>query len=162
MTAVVNKVWYFLVGPPLLLLIGLSGLYDHLTERSHRNDALARGTEAQARVAGKSGIESVLVEWTDADGRKNIADSWVGKPFARRSVGETVAIKYLPGSRGAVVILSEAAERERVNAWWINANFAVVGTMSVVCAVFGIMIMRGRRSGRKSRHNLSSGRDNFR
>jgi hypothetical protein len=113
-------------------------------------------------VVSKSGIESVVLQWADADGHKGIAESWVGKPFAQRSVGDTVAIKYLPGSRREAVILSEAAERDRVNTWWINANLAVAGAMSIICTVFGIMVMSVRRSGRKSRHDPPSGRDSFR
>jgi hypothetical protein len=52
MAAIVNNAWYWLVGAPSLLLISLSGLYDHLSERSHRNEVLAHGTEA-AGAGGK-------------------------------------------------------------------------------------------------------------
>src|SRR5690349_21272564 len=111
-----------LAGAPLLLLFSLYGLYGHLTERAHRNDVLARGTLAQARVIRSLGVDTVEVQWTSADGRERSATSWVGKPFARQSIGKAVAIKYVATATGEPVILSEVAERERINSWWISSN----------------------------------------
>ena len=140
----INWGWWVLAGPTLLLLFSIYGLYDHLAERSHRNDVLARGMQAQARVVRAFGYEGVVVQWTDDDGRERSATSWVGKPFARQSIGKTVTIKYLRGSTREPVILSEAAERERVNAWWVNQNLAMAGA----AIVFGIfLVMRGRSTG---------------
>jgi hypothetical protein len=65
-----NMSLWRLAGAPVLLLISLYGLYGHVMERQHRNDALARGEEVKARVVRSSGVESVVVTWTDASGRE--------------------------------------------------------------------------------------------
>jgi hypothetical protein len=143
-----NMSLWRLAGAPLLLLISLYGLYGHVMERQHRNDALARGEEAKARVVRSSGVESVVVTWTDSSGRERRAESWVGKPFARQGVGDTVTIKYLPGADSEPVIVSEAAERERVNEWWIWTNLGVAVAMALLCAVIGFFMVMGARSRR--------------
>src|SRR5262249_46765321 len=128
--------------------ISLYGLYGHVMERQHRNDVLARGEEAKARVVRSSGVESVVVTWTDASGRERSAETWVGKPFARQGVGNTVTIKYLPGADPEPVILSEAAERERVNEWWIRTNLGGAIATALLCAVIGFFMVMGARSRR--------------
>ena len=135
-----------LTGAPLLLVVSLYGLYGHLTERAHRNNVLAHGTNAQARVIRSLGIDTVEVQWTDADGREHFATSWVGKPFARQAIGKAVAIKYLAAEAGHPVILSEAAERERFNSWWINSNLGVAGIMTTICIVIGFSILFDKRA----------------
>jgi hypothetical protein len=140
-----------LAGAPILLLISLYGRYGHVMERQHRSDALARGEEAKARVVRSSGVESVVVTWTDASGRERSAEAWVGKPFARQGIGETVMIKYLPGADAEPVILSEAAERERVNEWWIRTNLGVAIATALLCAVIGFFMVTGARSRRAAR-----------
>ena len=137
-----------LAGAPLLLIISLYGLYGHEMERQHRNDVLARGVEATARVVERTGVESVIVRWTDASGHERSAESWVGKPFARQGVGANVTIKYLPGDDPEPVILSEATERERVNEWWIRADLGVATAMTLVCVLIGIFMVMGARSRR--------------
>jgi hypothetical protein len=144
----INAGWWRLAGAPLLLLISIYGLYGHVMERQHRHDVLARGEEAKARVVRSSGVESVVVAWTDASGRERSAETWVGKPFARQGIGDTVTIKYLPGADIEPVILSEAAERERVNEWWIWTNLGVAVAMAVLCTVIGIFVGMGARSRR--------------
>jgi hypothetical protein len=42
------------------------------------------------------------------------------------------------------VILSEAAERERVNEWWIVRNVWVAVAMTIVCAVIGGIVLTGK------------------
>jgi hypothetical protein len=146
----INMSWWRLAGAPLLLLISFYGLYGHVMERQHRHNVLAHGVEAKARVVRSSGVESVVVTWTDAGGRERSAQTWVGKPFARQGVGETVTIKYLPGAHSEPVIPSEAAERERVNEWWIRTNLGVAIAMALLCTVIGILIAMGARSRRRA------------
>jgi hypothetical protein len=147
----INMSRWRLAGAPLLLLISLYGLYGHVMERQHRRDVLAHGEEANARVVYSSGVESVVVAWTDATGRKRSAEAWVGKPFARQGIGETVTIKYLPGVDAEPVILSEAAERERVNEWWIWTNLGVAIATALLCTVIGFFMVIGARSRRAAR-----------
>jgi hypothetical protein len=144
MLRLVTTFWWLFAGLPLLLLISLYGLYSHSLERMHRHEVMTHGAQTTARVVKSSGIESVLVTWTDLGGRLRTADAWTGKPFARLArTGESVAIKYVSESMLNPVILSEAAERERVNEWSIVRNFWVAIAMTIVCAVIGGIVLTG-------------------
>ena len=147
MRRLVTTFWWVFSGVPLLLLIGLYGVYSHGMERQHRHEVVRHGVQTTARVVKSSGIESVLVTWTNLGGRSQTADAWTGKPFARLArAGQDVAIKYVPESTLEPVILSEAAERDRVNDWWINANIAMAVAMTIVCVVIGALMLAGARA----------------
>jgi len=134
-------------GAPLLLVISLYGLYGHVAEREHRHEIIAHGREAEARVLMSAGAESVLIEWDDSSGTRKMAATWTGKPFARLArPGQGVAIKYDTASALEPVILSEVAERDRVNDWWINANIAMAVAMTIVCVVIGALMLAGARA----------------
>jgi hypothetical protein len=136
--------WWPFSGAALLLLISVYGLYSHRMERQHRHEVVTHGTQTNARVVKSSGIEAVLITWTDSAGRSQTADAWTGKPFARLAhTGQNVAIKYLPKSTLEPVILSEAAERDRVNAWWIGSNTGVAIAMTIICVVIGRNVRAG-------------------
>jgi len=138
--------WRF-IGAPLLLIVSLYGLYGSMVDRRDRNDVVVHGKAAQARVVQSSGLESVLVVWTDSAGARRTGQAWTGKPFARQAqAGQEVAIKYKGDPALQPVILSQAPERERVNAWWTNANAAAAVAMTLVCVVIGMFILARPRS----------------
>jgi hypothetical protein len=135
---IIKTFWWCLAGLPLLLLISLFGVYSHWMERQHRYEVLTHGTQANARLIKSSGPDSVLITWTDLTGRPRTVEAWTGKPFARLAhAGQEVAIKYIPDSAVEPVILSEAAERDRVDAWWIGSNTWMATAMTIICAVIG-------------------------
>jgi hypothetical protein len=145
MRHLVKTFWWAFSGVPLLLLISLNGLYSQGMERQHRHEVVTHGTQTTARVVKSSGIESVLVTWTDLGGRTRTADAWTGKPFARLArAGQDVAIKYVPESMLEPVILSEAAERDRMNDWWIGGNAKVALAMMTICAVIAWIVLTGK------------------
>jgi hypothetical protein len=146
MRRLVTTFWWYFSGVPLLLVISLYGLYSHDTERQHRREVETHGTQTTGRVVKSSGIESVLVTWTDRDGRSQTADAWTGKPFARLArPGQDVAIKYMPESTLEPVIMSEAAERDRVNEWWIARDAWVALAMTIICAVIAWTVLTGKK-----------------
>jgi len=149
MRRLVTTFWWVFSGVPLLLLIGLYGVYSHGMERQHRHEVVRHGVQTTARVVKSSGIESVLVTWTNLGGRSQTADAWTGKPFARLArAGQDVAIKYVPESTLEPVILSEAAERDRVNEWCIARDAWVALTMTIICAVIASIVLTGNSRAR--------------
>ncbi|MBN9061912.1 MAG: hypothetical protein BGP06_11930 [Rhizobiales bacterium 65-9] len=134
-----NLRWpHFAVGAALLTGVSLNQMYSVVRERADRADVLAHGREAQARVLKETGVESVLLEWIDEDGRRRTGESNTGKPFARTSSGATAAIKYDSASNRNPVILSEVPERERVNDYWFESSlWTIAGVAAVsVASVF--------------------------
>ena len=120
------RLWHFAVGGAVLVVISLYQIYGVIGEQWDRSDVIARGRDAQARVVRATGLESVLIEWTDEAGRQLQAESRTGKPFARSSSGRTVAIKYDPALTREPVILSEVPEREQVDAFWLRSSLFVL------------------------------------
>jgi hypothetical protein len=140
------RLWHVAVGGAVLAVISLYQVYDVIGEQWGRSDVLARGRDAQARVVRATGLESVLIEWTDEGGRPLKAESRTGKVFARSSSGQTVPIKYDPASSREPVILSEVPERERVDAFWLRSSLFVVAAVAAVCAVAAFSMVRLRRT----------------
>src|SRR5262249_12540370 len=114
-------------------------------ERWARSDVLAHGRDAEARVVRATGLESVLIEWTDEGGKHLAAESRTGRVFARSSPGTTVGIKYDPALIRQPVILSEVAERERIDAFWLQSSLFVIAGIAAVCAAAIISMLRIRR-----------------
>lgn len=139
------RLWHFAVGGAVLLVISLYQVYGVIGEQWDRSDVIARGRDAQARVVRATGLESVLIEWTDEGGRQLKAESRTGKAFARSSSGETVAIKYDPALTREPVILSEVPEREQFDAFWLRSNLIVVAAVAAVCAAAAFAMLRARR-----------------
>jgi hypothetical protein len=130
--------WHKFLGAPLLLIFSLANLGWHLLEQNHRQSVLAKGKVAQAMTRTPSGGQWVTVEWQVAAGNTRVGTAWTGKPFARRlkesaEAVRAVDIKYIDNSDEAV-ILSEVAERERVNNWWIRADISMAIVMGVLLA----------------------------
>ncbi len=123
---------------PLLLVISLAHLASHVREQNHRHEVVTHGTAAHALVRQPSGLEWVTVEWRDAAGRQRTGTAWTGKPFARLLKegrgASTVDIKYVDDAALEPVIVGEAAERERVNQWWIRSDTGVAVGMTLVLA----------------------------
>jgi hypothetical protein len=139
------RLWHIAVGGAVLLVISLYQLYDVIGERRDRSDVVAHGRDAQARVVRATGIESVLIEWTDEGGRRLEAESRTGKVFARSNSGGTVAIKYDPASVRQPVILSEVPEREQVDAFWFRSSLLVIAGIAAVFAAAAFSMLRVRR-----------------
>jgi hypothetical protein len=137
------RLWHFGLGGAVLLFFGLCHIYGVVREQWDRTEVLAHGNDAQARVIRNTGPESVLIEWTGEDGRQVTADSKAGKEFARTGVGATVRIKYYPAVKRPPLILSELAERERVNAFWLRSSLFVVAGLVAVLAAFVLSIFCG-------------------
>jgi len=140
------RLWHFAVGGAVLLTISLYQVYDVVGEQWDRSDVLARGRDAQARVVRTTGLESVLIEWTDAGGRQLKAESRTGRVFARSSSGRTVPIKYDPALIREPVILSEVAEREQFDAFWLRSSLFVIAGVAATCAAAAFSILRLRRT----------------
>src|SRR5579863_8376558 len=85
------------IGLALLLIGSLWSLYGNIVEQWHRDAVLARGKEASALVVKSSGLQSVILSWTDFDGQSRTGEARTRKQVSsdRRFVGEHVAIKYL-------------------------------------------------------------------
>jgi hypothetical protein len=137
--------WHFPVGGALLLVISLYQLYGVIGEQWDRSDVISRGRDAQARVVQATGLESVLIEWTDEGGRQLKAESRTGKEFARSSSGRTVAIKYDPALTREPVILSEVTEREQFDAFWFRSSLFLIAGVAAVCAAAAFSMLRVRR-----------------
>ena len=137
--------WHFAVGGALLLGISLYQVYDVTGEQRDRSDVIARGRDAQARVVRATGLESVLIEWTDEGGRQLKAESRTGKALARSSSGRTVAIKYDPALTREPVILSEVPEREQFDAFWLRSNLFMLAGVAAVFAAAAFSMLRVRR-----------------
>ena len=129
--------WYRLLGVPLLLVISLTNLASHQLEQSHRRRVLADGAQASATLREPSGLEWVTVHWLDAHGHLRTGTAWTGKPFARlfregKAPQQPVDIKYVDDPAVDPVVLAEAAERERVIQWWINADAGMALAMTIL------------------------------
>ncbi len=143
------RLWHLEAGGAVLLIISLYDVYVVVGEQWDRSDVLAHGRDAQARVVRSTGLESVLIEWTDEGGRQLTAESKTGKAFARSSLGTTVRIKYESASIRKPVILSEVPEREQLDAFWLRSSLFVVAGLAAVCAaaVFSMLRVRRMRAG---------------
>lgn len=140
------RLWHFAVGGAVLLVISLYQLYGVIGEQWSRSDVIARGRDAQARVIRATGLESVLIEWTDEGGRQLQAESRTGKAFARSNSGRTVVIKYDPALTREPVILSEVPEREQTDAFWLRSSLFVIAGVAAVCAAAAFSMLRVRRA----------------
>ena len=145
MRRLITTFWWIFVGIPWLLVISLCLLYSHWMERQHRHEVMTHGVQTTARIIRSSSIESVRVTWADSGGRAEMADAWTGKPFARMArAGQDVAIKYVPESMLDPVILSEAAERDRVNEWGIKSSAGVALIMTTICVLIGGVVLTAK------------------
>jgi hypothetical protein len=139
------RLWHFAVGGAVLLVISLYQLYGVIGEQWDRSDVIARGHDAQARVVRATGLESVLIEWTDEGGRQLKAESRTGRAFARSNSDRAVAIKYDPALTREPVILSEVPERDRIDASWLRSSLFVIAGVAAVCAAAAFSMLRVRR-----------------
>jgi hypothetical protein len=118
-----------------MLVVSLTHLTSHMLEQGHRQRVMANGMSARAIVRQPSGHEWVTVDWRDAADRVRTGTAWTGKPFARLLKegrgAQTVDIKYAHDPALEPVIVSEAAERERANQWWIRVDTG----MAVFCTI---------------------------
>ncbi len=139
------RLWHFPVGGAVLLIICLYQICAVIGEQRDRASVLAYGRDAQARVVQATGLESVLIEWTDEGGRQRTAECKTGKVFARTGLGMTVPIKYDPASIGQPVILPEVPERKRLDAFWFRSSMLVAAGVVAVCAVAVFSLLRAKR-----------------
>ena len=139
-------------GAPLLLIVVLFMLDGHLAEQRDRRLVLSSGQTASAIIHEPSGLEYVTVTWTDGAGRQRTSTAWTGKPFARQfrerqnKAAQREAIEYVANTRVAPVILSEAAERQRVNTWWIYDSLGMALISGVLTAALLLAAVKSRRS----------------
>lgn len=138
-----------LAGIPFLLIIGLCSLYWNLVEQKHRTEVLANGKAARASLQRVLGPESVIVNWRDFAGAPRTGQAYTGKSFARLLPNQRdIAIKYDANFVLEPVILSEVAERDRVNRSWTNAGLWISFTMTVACVMLGVFTFSGARPSR--------------
>ena len=132
------------LGLALLLMGSLRDLYGNVVEQWHRREVLANGKEAMAFVLKPSGLQSVILSWTEFGSKSRTGEARTRKQVGgyRRFVGERVAIKYLVDL--PPVILSEAEDRERENHFWISSNLWVASVILIGCALIGFPILRSR------------------
>jgi hypothetical protein len=134
------------IGLGLLSTASLWDLYGNVVEQWRRHEVLSNGKEAMALVLKSSGIQVVILSWTDFDGQSRTGEARTRKQVSRdrRFVGERVAIKYLVDPSFDPVILSEVEDRERENHFWINSNLWVSSVALVGCALIGFQYLRRR------------------
>jgi hypothetical protein len=119
----------------VVLVVILLPLYGHFGERQNRHVVLAGGRQAMALVERSSGLQSVVLVWIDANGQTRMGEAWTRKPGdGRHFVGKRVAIQYVDDPSVMPVILSEVAERERVN------EFELYWNPLITIVLFGGMI----------------------
>jgi hypothetical protein len=133
------------IGLALLFIASLWDLYGNVVEQWHRQEVLANGKEAMALVLKSSGLQSVILSWTDFDGQSRTGKARTRKQVSssRRFVSERVAIKFVDPPFEPV-ILSEIEDRERENHFWINSNLWVASVILVGCALTGFQVLRRR------------------
>ena len=131
-------------GLGLLLIVSLWDLYGHVIERRHRHEVIAEGKEAIALVAKSSGLESVIVNWTDSDGHVRTGDARTLKQVSKPYVGTRVVIKYVVDPVYEPVILSEVDNREKANLFWIESDLWVTAVIILGCALVGVQVLRTR------------------
>jgi hypothetical protein len=135
-----------LAGIPFLLIISLCSLYWNLVEQKHRAAVLANGKDARASLQRILHVESAIVDWRDFAGAPRTGQAYTGKSFARLLRDrQDIAIKYDANFVLEPVILSQVAERDRVNRFWIMSDLWVAFTMMLVCVMFGVFKFRGAR-----------------
>jgi hypothetical protein len=134
------------IGLAFLLIVSLWDLYGNVVEQWRRHEVVANGREATAVVLRSSGLQSVILSWTDSDGRSRTGEARTRKQVSgdRRFVGERVAIKYLVDPPFEPVILSEVEDRERENHYWINSNLWVASVILAACALIWFQGLRRR------------------
>lgn len=127
-------------------VVSLYMVYSHLSERSERRLVLAEGRSALATAYEPSGLEYVTVRWTDSEGRNRFGTAWTRKRFLEKTgrAPTPVDIKYVSDSRIAPVILSEIAEREWVNTFWVYA-------LPIMSLFAGSTVIFGYRKAREQR-----------
>jgi hypothetical protein len=134
-------------GAPIVLAISIWTIFAHVQERNHSHEVLAREIESTASAKSAPDVEAITLEWKDTAGRSRTAVAWTGKPFARQvrtgTIGHSVRIKYVEDSSLEPVVLSEAAERERVNAWWITSSIGMSLVMALLCVGLGLAYANG-------------------
>ena len=96
-------------------------IYRSIAERHHRTEVLARGKSAVATVQHRYGVDSIVISWIDSDGRRRTNEALTGKQLAR-SPPQLVEIKYVDDSRIRPVVLSEVAERDRIENFYFYWN----------------------------------------
>ena len=133
-------------GLGLLLIVSLWELYGHVIERRHRHAVIAEGKEAIALVAKSSGLDSVILNWTDTDGRVRTGEARTRKQVSNGKplVGARVAIKFVVDPAYEPVILSEVDNREGANLFWIESNLWVTAVIILGCAIIGLQVLRTR------------------
>ena len=63
------------IGLALLLIGSLWDLYGNIVEQWHRDGVLASGKEASALVVKSSGLQSVILSWTDFGGQSRTGEA---------------------------------------------------------------------------------------
>jgi hypothetical protein len=132
------------IGLAFLLIATLWDLYGNLVEQRHRHETLANGKETTALVLKSSGLQSVILNWTDLNGQSRSGEARTRKQVSsdRRFVADRVAIKYLIDPSFEPVILSEVEDREKENRFWIDANLWVASTALAMLALIGFQVFR--------------------
>jgi hypothetical protein len=97
-----------------LFVFGVPDVYRSIAERRERNEVLARGKSAVASVQQRSGADSIMISWIDSVGKRRSTEALIGKAFAR-SPPQRFEIKYVDDLGLRPVVLSQVAERDRIN-----------------------------------------------
>jgi hypothetical protein len=152
------------IGLAFVLILNLWDLYGDVVEQRHRHEVLANGKEAMALALKSSGLQSVILSWTDFDGRPRTGEARTRKQVSSdgRFVGKRVAIKFLVDAPSEPIILSEVDDRETENNFWIESDIWVTSLILAVFAIIGFQVLkhgvpwqprRAARGERKSRIN---------
>ncbi len=105
-------------------------------EQQNRREVLAHGQETVAWVARSTGLQAVAITWIDANGEARRGEARTRKQVSGLSfVGKQVSIKYVDDPKVPPVMLTEVADREHDNWFWIYLNpVLVMGFVGMVIA----------------------------
>jgi nitrate reductase NapE component len=133
----------------VFLMFVLYPLPGHFVERQNRREVLAHGKEAVALVESSSGLQRVVISWSDLSGsnvRTRTGEAWTRKQVdGLQFVGTRVAIKYIDDPAVMPVILSEVAAREWANEFGLYWSPLIAITL--VGALIGFVAWIGARFG---------------
>jgi hypothetical protein len=123
-----------------ILAVCATNLVSHVSERHHREHVMTSGRDVAATVRAPTGLEWVTVHWTDAKGDVRVGTSWTGKPYARSVrdsalVSKVATIRYVDDRAIDPIIVTEVAERQRSNTFWVTADTGILFVATIMAAI---------------------------
>src|SRR5689334_19002310 len=107
----------FSIGALFVAFFQAPGSY---VEQQNRREVLAHGQDAIAEVDYSTGLQAVAIRWIDASGKPRRGEARTRKQVSGlRFAGKQVPIKYVDDPKVPPVMLTEVADREHDNWFWL-------------------------------------------